>query len=122
MRWDNLLLVIMLGLAGCARNRSPEWSQPVPTGNANNSRPSAVIVTPAEGNRGRIVSVNPTARHVVITYPIGLALPAEERRLNVYRAGLKVAEVKVSKERMDVNLVADITSGDCQVGDEVRED
>ena len=79
-------------------------------------------MTPAEGNRGRIVSVNPTARHVVVTYPIGLVLPPEDRQLNVYRAGLKVAELKVSKERIDVNLVADITSGECQVGDEVRED
>ena len=122
MRWDILLLVVMLGLAGCARNKSQDWSQSTPAGNGAGPKPTAIIVTPAEGNRGRIVSVNPTARHVVVTYPIGLALPAPDRRLNVYRAGLKVAELKVSKERIDVNLVADIASGECRVGDEVRPD
>ena len=69
----------------------------------------------------RIASVNPTARHVVVTYAVGLPLPSRDARLSVYRAGLKVAEVKVSKERLDVNVVADIVAGECQVGDEVRE-
>ena len=48
------------------------------------------------------------------------SLPLIEQRLFVYRAGLKVAELKVSKERIDVNLVADIISGECRAGDEVR--
>jgi hypothetical protein len=80
-----------------------------------------LIVTPGQASTGRIASVNPTARHVVITYSVGLPLPAQERVLTVYRGGLKVAELKVSKERIDVNVVADIIKGECQVGDEVRE-
>jgi hypothetical protein len=45
-----------------------------------------------------------------------------DRRLNVYRGGLKVAELKVSKERIDVNTIADLVAGECRIGDEVRED
>ena len=61
-------------------------------------------------------------RHVVVSYALGVPLPLVEQKLFVYRAGLKVAELKVSKERIDVNLVADIASGECRVGDEVRTD
>ena len=82
---------------------------------------SPVIVTPANASLGRVASVNAAGRFVVITYPLG-NLPATERRLGVYRAGLKVAEVKVGRDRVDVNLVADILAGDCQAGDEVREE
>ena len=120
MRWDNLLLICLFGLAGCAPHRPDGWSQTASTGATSKS--SAVIVTPTQTRTGKVASVNPTARYVVITYSVGVPLPAVERRLNVYRAGLKVAEVKVSKEQIDVNTVADIVAGECQVGDEVRED
>ncbi len=82
--------------------------------------PPSAIVTPATGNRGRIASVNLTARHVVVSYAIGTPLPLPDQRLQVYRAGLKVAELKVSRERIDVNVVADIVAGECAVNDEVR--
>lgn len=84
------------------------------------TKPTPVIVTPATGNRGRIASVNLTARHVVVSFPIGVPLPVPDQKLSVYRAGLKVAELKVSKERIDVNVVADIATGECAVNDEVR--
>jgi hypothetical protein len=113
-----LLCWILLGLAGCARAPREPWTQGAPGG----QKSSSVIVTPAQPNRGRILTVNSTAKHVVVTYPIGVPLPLVEQRLNVYRAGLKVAEIRVSKERMDVNVVADIASGECKPGDEVRED
>jgi len=107
-----------LMLAGCARNPPEFPGQPAAAATGATARPPAVIVTPAPANAGRIASVN--SGFVVITYPLGAPLPPVESRLNIYRAGLKVAEVKVSKERIDVNLVADITTGECQVGDEVR--
>lgn len=44
------------------------------------------------------------------------------KRLNVYRNGLKVGELKVTGPQRDNNTVADIVAGECQVGDEVRED
>jgi len=68
-----------------------------------------------------VVSVNPTARFVVLTFPIG-ALPGLEKRLNVYRGGLKVGEIKITGPQRDNNTVADIVTGECQIGDEVRED
>jgi len=121
MRWDFYLCIAAVGVAGCARRQSEPWAHTAPAGPA--PKASAVIVTPTEARSGRIRSVNSTARYVVITYPVGVPLPAPERSLNVYRAGLKVAEVKAGgdRERIDVNVVADIVAGECQVGDEVRE-
>jgi hypothetical protein len=118
MRWVCCIFVCLLSCCGCARRSAGDWPE-------NTSRPTtgapSVIVTPNESKSGKIISVNPNARYVVITYPVGIALPPAERRLNVYRAGFKVGEVKVGKEQMDVNAVADILTGECQVGDEVRE-
>jgi hypothetical protein len=90
--------------------------------NPSAKKPATAIVTPAQGRSGRIASVRSTGHFVVITFPVGVPLPAPERRLNVYRAGLKVAEVKVNALSIDVNTVADIVAGECEVGDEVRED
>jgi len=36
--------------------------------------------------------------------------------------GLKVGELKVSGPQLDVNIDADIIAGECQPGDEVREE
>lgn len=121
MRWDCFLWIAVVGVAGCARRQAEPWVHTAPAGSA--PKASAVIVTPTEARSGRVRSVNPTARYVVITYPVGVPLPAPERSLNVYRAGLKVAEIKAGgdRERIDVNVVADIVAGECQVGDEVRE-
>jgi hypothetical protein len=57
----------------------------------------------------------------VLSFPIG-SLPAIGTRLNIYRAGMKVGEVTVAKPQLDNNAVADITAGECQLGDEVRTD
>ncbi len=126
MRWESLWLAAALTAAGCAtkKNTYDASGQPpeAPGVTASSPRPPTVIVTPATGTRGHLTSVNLTARHVVVSYPIGIPLPFVDQKLFVYRAGLKVAELKVSKERIDVNLVADITSGECRVGDEVRPD
>jgi hypothetical protein len=51
-----------------------------------------------------------------------VALPAIERKLEVYRTGLKVAEVRITGPSRDLNTVADIVAGECQPGDEVRGD
>ncbi len=121
MRWESILVVTTLALNGCASRKGNSSAGENPaTSEATGAKPSAVIVTPATASRGRITSVNGTARHVVVSYAIGIPLPLADQRLNVYRAGLKVAELRVSKERIDVNIVADITAGGCAVGDEVR--
>jgi hypothetical protein len=119
-----LWLVALVGTAGCVtREDGYGISAQPPAAGADEGapqKPATVIVTPATGHRGRITSVNLTSRHVVVSYPIGIPLPLVGQRLFAYRAGLKVAELKVSKERIDVNLIADITSGECRAGDEVR--
>jgi len=79
-----------------------------------------LIVTPETGLVGKVEMVNQNARYVVLSFPIG-HLPAIEQRLNVYRSGLKVGEVKVSGPQIEDNVVADIVEGDSGPGDEVRD-
>jgi hypothetical protein len=79
-----------------------------------------LIVTPENGLVGKVEMVNQNARYVVLSFPIG-HLPAMEQRLNVYRRGLKIGEVKVSGPQIEDNVVADIVAGDSEPGDEVRE-
>ena len=77
-------------------------------------------MTPSTAAGGRIALVNVNAKYVVVSFPIG-ELPGADRRLGVYRNGLKVAEIKVDGRRqLDFNTVADVVEGECQVGDEVR--
>jgi len=80
-----------------------------------------MTVTPGRATNGRIAAVNPAGHFVVLTFPLG-TMPALEKRLNVYREGLKVGELKVTGPQLDINIDADITAGECRVGDEVRED
>jgi len=70
---------------------------------------------------GRVASANEQARFVVLTFPIG-AVPPRDRRLIAYRNGLKVGELKVTRWQIDNNAVADILTGECRVGDEVRQE
>ena len=122
--WIGLAFALLLG-SGCASQQRGRASQSFPVTGRPDSRtgpkPGPIIVTPAGSDSGRITSVNASARFVVITYPVG-TLPGPERRLNVYRSGLKVAELKVTGPSQDINTVADILAGECEAGDEVRED
>jgi len=47
-------------------------------------------------------------------------MPATNQKLYLYREGLKVGEVKITGPQADDNVVADIVTGEAQVGDEVR--
>jgi hypothetical protein len=121
------LLLAILALAGCSAKRPAEKStfglRHVPPSGAVAARTNAtpITVTPAPGTvYGKVAHVNPTARFVVLTYPLG-KLPPNEKRLSVYRNGMKVAELKVTGPARDQNTVADITAGEAQPGDEVRD-
>ena len=70
---------------------------------------------------GEVVRVNAVARFVVLSFPLD-QMPAMDQRLNLYRHGAKVAEVKVTGPQRDRNVVADILTGAPDVGDEVRPD
>jgi hypothetical protein len=90
-------------------------------GAANPKPKPNVVVTPGHVLTGRVASVNSAGRFVVLTFPLG-AMPAMDKRLNVYRNGLKVGELKVTGPQLDINIDADIIAGECQPGDETRED
>jgi hypothetical protein len=118
VRWILLLLLAGLVSNGCATRKGKAHAATGAERNSTNSK--TAIVTPATGTVGRVTFVNAKARFVVISYPVG-DMPALERRLNVYRNGLKVAEVKVTGPTHDTHTAGDILAGDCQTGDEVRE-
>jgi hypothetical protein len=117
-----LSVILLMGLAvvgGCGKSQS--------NGNTTKKKPAGVVGTtndvsnPSFSAIGKIVSANATARFVVISYPL-TTIPREGQRLNVYRSGLKVGEVKVTGLRQESNIVADIVAGDAQTGDDVHMD
>ena len=117
MRFAFLLAIV--ALAGCSARRPAGTQAPSP--GAAISRTNTLAVTPALSTvQGKVAHVNPSARFVVLTYPIG-RLPPVERRLSVYRNGMKVGELKVTGPQRDQNTVADITAGEAKAGDEVRD-
>ena len=77
------------------------------------------VVTPDNAIVGRVKSVNPTARFVILSFPLG-RLPAADQQFGVYRQGQKVGEIKITNERLNDLIVADIIEGDAAEGDEVR--
>jgi len=79
-----------------------------------------IIVTPENALFGKVALVNPTARFVVLNFPVG-HLPVTEQHLNLYHRGLKVGEVRVTGPQQDDNIVADLVTGDASVGDDVRD-
>ena len=117
MRPTLFLLLCGVLLAGCAKDKSAQPSPKAKSATAGTDQ----TVTPSGALVGKIVRVNTGARFVVISYPLG-QMPAVDQKLNVYRAGAKVGEIKISRERQDTNVVGDIAAGDAQLGDEVRED
>jgi hypothetical protein len=117
-----LVALVLAGCGGRSRSaRAPAGGAPAPPASATNKPPSAPIVTPSLAPVGKIALVNTASRFVVLSYPLG-GMPAQQQRLGVYRNGLKVAELKVTGPARDVNTVAEILTGDCQVGDEARAD
>jgi PBP1b-binding outer membrane lipoprotein LpoB len=110
------LLGAALLLAGCVHHKpAPNSAPPV-----RSQQPKAVI-KPDLRVSGRVAMVNAGARFVVITFPPG-PVPQTDHCLNVYRNGLKVGEIKVSGPQRENDTVADITAGDVQLHDEVKEE
>ena len=77
------------------------------------------VVAPSIDLIGRVTSVDAKSRFVVIAYPAA-SVPEKEQRLNVYRQGRKVGELKVTGPRQDNITAADILAGEVFVGDEAR--
>lgn len=120
------LLAAGLISTGCAgsKNSHPVEDMNSPLGTAGmtpatNSHQTTLIVTPAASPNGKVVRVNESARFAVLNFPIG-NVPPVGQRLDVYRKGLKVGEIKVTGPQQDDNTVADIVNGEAEVGDELR--
>ena len=121
-----LRAVLVIGLpllgAGCANtDRKPVPAKTSTVDGITNRSPSDPIMTPARSIAGRVVTVNNTARFVVLNYPFGF-LPSIDQRLNVYRQGQKVGQLKVSGPQQDTNTAADLLTGEVQIEDEARPD
>jgi hypothetical protein len=91
-----------------------------PASTSAKPEPSKVTIVPDTALQGKIVSVNGSLRFAVVNFPVG-RMAAVEQQMNVYRQGEKVGEVKVTGPQQDDNIIADVTAGDAQVGDEVRQ-
>ena len=118
-------------LAGCAMSKPDATSSDARKKPARSFTPAVVGPDQQAGPRpevtldtavlGSVVSVNPALRFLVMDFPIR-KLPVLDQRLNVYRNGQKIGEVKVTGPGRDTTIAGDIMAGEVQVGDEVRED
>ena len=79
------------------------------------------LINPSIQPIGKVASINARLRFVVIDFSLS-RVPELEQRLNVYRQGQKVGELKVSGPTLNNNTVADLVAGEAQVGDEARAD
>lgn len=129
-------LVALLVVAGCSSSAAPKGdSSPFtnirttnapaakPPVRANVPAPSAnpdgPVVRPADGMIGKVVSVNDKLRFVVLDFTL-YQLPEPGQMLNVYRASMKVGELKVTGPSRNFTTAADIVLGEAAFGDEVR--
>ena len=121
-----LMLLATILLSGCFGKHKPEPQFPGPVGASSSQQPVVsaanpkLIVTPGKALVGKVAFVHPTARFVVINFPVG-HLPAVEQHFNLYRAGLKVGEAKITGPQYDDNVVADLLAGDSEIGDQARD-
>ena len=112
------LTLIIAGMlaAGCLYHR--------PAPSAKRATPAAVapqpIVTPDNSITAKVISYNTTGRFVVLGFPVG-QMPKLEQGLFLYREGMKVGEVKITGPQRENNIVADLVTGEAEVGDEVRD-
>jgi hypothetical protein len=114
-----LWLVTLVGVCfvfGCAGRKPAANEEMHYSADARNQN---LIVTPENALSGKILKVNAEGRFVVLNFPIG-KLPFVGQRLNVYRHNLKVGEVKVTGPQREDNIVADISAGEAEPGDDVR--
>jgi hypothetical protein len=80
---------------------------------------TAAQASPIMEAAGKVASVNPELRFVVIDFALN-PVPKVDQRMSVYRQGQKVGEVKISSQARNSIIAADITAGEAKIGDEVR--
>jgi len=114
--WLATLSVVLLACGCASRKPAASWES---QGSAD-TRNQTLIVIPENALVGKVLRVNTEGRFVVLNFPIG-KLPFIGQRLNVYRRNLKVGEVKVTGPQREDNIVADISTGEAGIGDDVRD-
>jgi hypothetical protein len=110
-----LLVAAAVAIAGCASNKEPKYADI-----AGTPTPQNPVVKSADGLTGKIASYNSIGRFAVLNFPV-TQMPPVGQTLFVFRDGLKVGEVKVTGPQKDDNIVADLTKGEAQTGDQVRD-
>jgi len=111
-----LLVVAGMLMTSCSIfHKSKQTPAPAPA-----PRTTQTVVTPDNSLAAKVASYNATGRFVVLSFPVG-QMPGVGQVLFLYRGGLKVGEVKVTGPQRDNNIVADLDTGEAQVGDEVRD-
>jgi hypothetical protein len=108
------LVAAVVAVAGCASNQEPKYAD------LGTPTPQNPVVKSADDLTGRIASYNSIGRFAVLNFPV-TRMPAVGQTLFVFRDGLKVGEVKVTGPQRDDNIVADLTKGEAQSGDQVRD-
>ena len=81
---------------------------------------SPPVVTATETLRGKVIKFAEQGRFVILEFPL-TQMPANGRRLFLYRNDLKVGEVQVTGPRREEHTVADLLQGEAQAGDVVRD-
>jgi hypothetical protein len=118
-------LLAVITSTGCFWHRHKQAPPPAvtqaqrPGTNASAAPSQTFVISTDESLSGHVATVNETLKFAVLTFPVG-KLPAVDSRMNVFRNGAIVGEVKISGPQRDDNTVADIVLGDAQSGDEVR--
>jgi hypothetical protein len=108
------LCLLMAGilLSGCAsKNRTSLAPAP---------GDSQMVVTPDTSLAAKVVRYNSVGRYVVLSFPVG-QMPKADQIFFLYHDGFKVGEIKIDTWQRDNFVVADLTDGEAQVGDEVRD-
>jgi hypothetical protein len=141
MRLICVSLLSVLILTGCASRKhdksDAEVKSPrkVETKAADRTRPTTPakvavsqtvtnnnqIITLAEQQTGKVHTVNQVSRFVILDFGLN-PLPPLDQRLNVYRSGVKIGELKVTGPVMNNHIAADILTGDVRPDDLVRRD
>src|SRR6476646_5154303 len=103
-------------LPGLPAETTPAQEYQPPRNSGSQPAPNATV-TPENALVGKVKRVNPAARFVVLSFPIG-QLPAPDQQFSVYRRGLKVGEIKITSQQLNEYIVADIVEGDAEEGDE----
>ena len=127
-----MLILLLSGacLLGCKHSKSPESAlkekpsavtraEKVPRKAAPRETTEAQQPTPINESSGRVASVNPGLRFVVVDFAFN-PVPQVDQRMSVYRQGQKVGEIKISSQARNNIIAADITAGEAAIGDEVR--